>query len=257
MKTTLATIAAALVFLAPPVTGQPGGAPPRTPPPTPDRMVLQQRRQETVQSLQELTNQVRKMNEAMQRDKVPQSYQRMGAQMQEACARLGDVQRLMAVHESKLEGDVKPGRLEAIDRVEERFRVMAREMEEAQHTLRYLATMKERKCDPLPADEAEMVRARNQELAEHVVRVNERLRSLGEWSDATDAPVNARETVRTMAQLQERLRTMAEACDNMRNDSTLNGDRERLREMDRLHDRLHVTLREMEESAEALPQAFE
>lgn len=256
MKSSLATIAAALVLLAPSAMGQPGGAPRRTPP-TPDRMVLQQRRQETIQETNELMNRMRKTNEAMQAKKAPEPYRRIGSQMQEACATLGDLQRLMNVHESKLDGDAKPGRLQAVDRVQERLRVTAREMEEAQQTLRYLSMMEERKCDPLPADEAEQVRARNQELAEHVVRVNERLRSLSEWGEATDAPVGAREAVRNMTKLQERLRTMAESCDNVRNDPTVNGDRERLREMDRLHDRLHVMLREQEEAAESLPQAFE
>jgi hypothetical protein len=255
MNTSLATIAAALLFLAPPAMGQQGGAPTQTPP-TPDRMVIQQRRQETIQQTNDLKVLIQKTNEAMDRQKSPEAYRSLGAQMQSACASLGDLQRLMGVHESKLEADAKPGRLEAIDRVEERVRVMAREMEEAQQTLRYLSTMKERKCDPLPADEAEQVRVRNQELAEHVVRVNERLRALKDWSEAKDAPVNSREAVRIMAQIQDHLRTMAESCDNMRNDPALNGDRERLREMDRLHDRLHVMLRELEEATESLPMSF-
>lgn len=255
MKISLATFAAALLLLAPSVQSQPGEAPKSTPP-TPDRMVLQQRRQETIQQTKELMMRIQKMNEAMDNQKAPGVYRAMGAELQKACGTLGDLQRLMGIHESKLEGDVKPGRLDAVDRVEERLRVSAREMEEAQQSLRYLSLMKERKCDPLPADEADQVRARNQELAEHVVRVNERLRSLKEWGESKDPPATSREAIRSMLQLQESLRAMAESSDNMRNDPALNGDRERLREMDRLHDRLHVMLRELEEASEALPRAF-
>lgn len=255
MRHSLAMVAVALFLLAPAAQSQTAGAADRTPP-APDPMVLKQRRQETVQQTDDLMLRIRKLNEAMEQQKASEALRAVGRGMQETCARLGQLQRRMAVHESKLEGDANRVRQGAVDRVQERLRVMARELEEAQQTVRYLSTMKQRQCDPLPADEAEQVRTRNQELAEHVVRINERVRTLQEWAAGKDAPSNAREAVRDVGQLHEQLRLMAESCDNMRNDTGLQGDRERLREMDRLHDRLHVMLRELEETTESLPQAF-
>lgn len=226
------------------------------PPPQPDRALIEQRRQETVQRMDHLMVLIRKLNETMDREKSHPALREIGRNMEQVCEGIGLMQRRLGVAETTpIVADV-PARVRAMDRVQERLRVMSRELEETQQVLRNVVRMEDRRGEASSVEERSQLGDRQRDLAEHVVRVALRLRALEEWSATPGAPHGAHDAVADMTQLHERLRVMVESFGQACRDKDLPRDRDRLHELDRLHDRLHVMLREVEEMTEVLPRGY-
>ncbi|MEK7317258.1 MAG: hypothetical protein AAB011_13845, partial [Candidatus Eisenbacteria bacterium] len=141
------------------------------------------------------------------------------------------------------------------DTVEAVYAAWNRELDEAHGVLQRLIAMQQRPGSPVDAAE-QMLRAQHQQEMEQVQeRVQERLRATVEWSKGDQIPVPAKEFAKDLALLRDRLRLMNQSCDKLVEDSQMELDRDRTREIERLRDRFRVMFRELEESSDALETA--
>ena len=197
-------------------------------------------------------SQLQQLNLRMAPMQVPQGFKDLGTGLGIACDRLRDADR----HVQALRDDpvfaVRPDRNVVVERLQDRLLVMNRELEEAHATLQRLVAMPVRPGSPLDAAE-QMIRAQHQQEVEQVQkRVDERLKALDAWSKGDGVVLPAKDLVKDAIAMRDRMRLLAQSCDKLSNDEQIELDRDRVREIDRVRDRVQVTLREIEEMADAL-----
>ena len=210
------------------------------------------RMQEMSAQLIRTQSQLQQLNLRMAPMQVPQGFKDLGTGLGIACDRLRDADR----HVQALRDDpvfaVRPDRNVVVERLQDRLLVMNRELEEAHATLQRLVAMPVRPGSPLDAAE-QMIRAQHQQEVEQVQkRVDERLKALDAWSKGDGVVLPAKDLVKDAIAMRDRMRLLAQSCDKLSNDEQIELDRDRVREIDRVRDRVQVTLREIEEMADAL-----
>lgn len=213
------------------------------------------RMQEMNARVMRLQQQVTQLNHRLLPMKMHEGFKNLGTGMAQACDRLQEMEqhRLRLAEDPALAGD--GGRTRAMRRLEDRLQVMNREMEEAHDALQGLVAMPERPGAPPDAAE-QMIRAqRQQEMEQVMTRTNERLRAAEAWSKGDKVSPAARELTKSLALMRDTLRKMNETCNAIAEDPVMEPDRDRLRQVDRIRDRLQVMTREIEEAADALEGA--
>lgn len=93
---------------------------------------------------------------------------------------------------------------------------------------------------------------RMQEMQQQMAGLMTRLRETNQWMVRENAMEQFRHMGQQMEQAGERLREMLRSMDGLHKDPALQGDRDRLREMDRLRDRLHDMQRDLDQAHDAL-----
>jgi len=81
-----------------------------------------------------------------------------------------------------------------------------------------------------------------------------RMRELNQWMEQKGSQEAFRDMGQHMAQAGERMQLMLRKMDQICQDPAMQRDRDRLRDMDRLHDRLRTMVREMDEAHRMLRQ---
>ncbi|HEU4724591.1 MAG TPA: hypothetical protein VFU59_04740 [Candidatus Eisenbacteria bacterium] len=210
------------------------------------------RMQEMAARMMRMQAQVQQLNQRIAAMPVPQGYKDLAIGLGIACERLREMER----HSSELRdqaGAAAAGiQARAIDRLQDRLQVMNREMDETHEGLQRLIVMEARPGAPVDAAE-QMRRAQHQQEMEQVMtRVQERIKALDAWSKGGQVPAAAKEFVKDLTLLRDRLRMMNQTCDKLVEDPQVELDRDRTREIERLRDRFRVVFRELEESSDAL-----
>ncbi|HET9952235.1 MAG TPA: hypothetical protein VFS09_10620 [Candidatus Eisenbacteria bacterium] len=199
-----------------------------------------------------LQTQLQQLNQRMMTMQVHQSFKDLGAGMGQMCTGLQQMERHMQQLREDPAFAQKQERVGSMQRLEDRARVMSREMEEAHEGLDRLVAMPARPGPPPDADE-QLVRAQHQqEIEQDQKRADERLKALESWSKGDGILIPARDLTKDLLQLRDRVRLLSRDCDRLSEDPQIELDRDRLREIDRVRDRLRVILREIEESANTL-----
>jgi hypothetical protein len=96
---------------------------------------------------------------------------------------------------------------------------------------------------------------RMQETMRHMERVMSAVRQNNRWMDQNHVQNGFRRMGRELEGAGERLQVMLHEMERLCEGSEMRGDRDRLRQMDRLQERLHVLIREMDETRETLRNA--
>ena len=210
------------------------------------------RMQEMTARMARLQSQLQQLNLRLVPMQVPQGYKELGTGLGIACDKLREADR----HLQQLRDDpafaTRPDRNLVAERLQDRLYVMNRELEESHATLQRLVAMPVRPGSPLDAAE-QMIRAQHQQEVEQVQkRVDERLKALDAWSKGDGVVVPAKDLVRDAMLIRDRMRQLTQSCDKLAEDSQIELDRDRVREIDRVRDRVQVMLREVEELADAL-----
>jgi hypothetical protein len=201
-----------------------------------------------------LQSQLQQLNQRMIPMPVAQGFKDLGAGLGLTIDRLRDADR----HVQALRDDPtfasRPMCDRTVDRIQDRLYVMTREIDEAHATLQRLVAMPVRPGSPLDAAE-QMIRAQHQQEVDQVLQNTvERLKSLEAWSKGDGVAAPAKDLVRDALQLRDRMRQLGQTCDKLAEDSQIELDRDRVREIDRVRDRVQVMLREIQEMADALEE---
>lgn len=199
-----------------------------------------------------LQSQLQQLNQRMLTMQVHPGFKDLGAGMGQMSAGL----QTMEKHMQQLREDPafaqKQDRARSMERLEDRARVMTREMEEAHEGLQRLVAMPARPGPPPDAAE-QMIRAQHQqEIEQDQKRADERLKALESWSKGDGILIPARDLTKDLLQIRDRARLLSRDCEKLSEDPQMELDRDRVREIDRVRDRLRVILREVEESAYTL-----
>lgn len=215
----------------------------------------QARMQEMAARMMRLQSQVQQLNQRLAPMQTLQGFKDIGIGLGISCERLRDMERHAAQLREQAGDGTAVERTRAIDRLQDRLQVMNRELDEAHDGLQRLIAMPQRPGSPVDAAE-QMIRAQHQQEMEQVqARVQERLRAIDEWAKGDQVPAPAKEFAKDQTTLRDRLRLMNQSCDKLVEDSQMELDRDRTREIERLRDRFRVMLRELEESSDALETA--
>ena len=249
---TRAFFAAALVLaltaasVAPAVAASPAGAGAAT------QATRDARMQELSAQMMRLQSQLQQLNLRLAPMQVPPGYKELGTGLGIACDKLRDADRhIQALRDDPAFG-ARPDRNVVIERLQDRLLVMDRELEEAHATLQRLVAMPVRPGSPLDAAE-QMIRAQHQQEIEQVQkRVDERLKALDAWSKGDGVVLPAKDLVKDATVLRDRMRQLSQSCEKLATDEQIELDRDRVREIHRVRDRVQVMLREIEEMADAL-----
>ncbi|HEU4333104.1 MAG TPA: hypothetical protein VFT32_01295 [Candidatus Eisenbacteria bacterium] len=244
-------IAAAIALMA----ASSATAQPASPGTAAQQVIRQARMQEMNAQMARVQNQLMQLNQRLLPMPVHQGFKDLGGNMAQVWERL----RVMETHREQLQaepviaGDCE--RLRAMERVQDRLRVMNREMTEAFDALSVVVAMPARPGSPPDAAE-QMVRAQRQQETEQVInRTNERLKALDAWSKEDRVLAPAKELTKDVLLLRDRLTQMKKACDRIAEDPAMEPDRDRLREVNHVRHRLEAMFRETEEFCEALESA--
>lgn len=215
----------------------------------------QSRMQEMAARMMRLQSQVQQLNQRLAPMQTLQGFKDIGIGLGISCERLREMERHAAQLREQAGAGAAVERTRAIDRLQDRLQVMNRELDEAHGGLQRLIAMPQRPGSPVDAAE-QMIRAQHQQEMEQVqARVQERLRAVDEWAKGDQIPTPAKEFAKDLTMLRDRLRLMNQSCDKLVEDSQMELDRDRTREIERLRDRFRVMLRELEESGDALETA--
>ena len=211
--------------------------------------------QEMSAQMTRLQSQIQQLNQRLLPMKVHAGFKDLGANMALVCDHL----REMEQHRLRLAEDPafrdEGERLRAMERIENRLQVMNREMAEAHDALQALVVMPERPGSPPDAAE-QMIRAQRQrEVEQAMKRSGDRLQALDTWAKGDKVSAAAKDMTKDLLQLQNRLRQWNQTCDKISEDPAMEPDRDRLREVDRIRDRVQVMFREVEETSDALEAA--
>lgn len=199
-----------------------------------------------------LQSQLQQLNQRMLTMQVHQSLKDLGAGSGQLCTGLQQMERHMQQLREDPAFAQKQDRVRSMERLEDRARVMNREMEEVHEGLQRLVAMPARPGPPPDAAE-QMIRAQHQQEVEQAQkRTDERLKSLESWSKGDGILIPARDLTKDLLQVRDRVRLLTRDCDRLSEDPQIELDRDRMREIDRVRDRLRVILREVEESADTL-----
>jgi hypothetical protein len=95
----------------------------------------------------------------------------------------------------------------------------------------------------------------HQEVTRRMEQLVDRVRETNRWMAQRKSAEGFRAMGREMEQAGERLREMLRQVDRLHQDPTVTRDLDRLRETDRLRDRLHDMERQMEQAHQALRKA--
>jgi hypothetical protein len=242
----ISIVALTAASLTPAETASPSGAGAAT------QAARDARMQEMSAQMIRLQSQLQQLNLRLVPMQVPQGFKDLGTGLGIACDRIRDADR----HVQALRDDpafaARPDRNLVVERLQDRLLVMNRELDEAHATLQRLVAMPVRPGSPLDAAE-QMIRAQHQQEVEQVQkRVDERLKALDAWSKGDGVLLPAKDLVKDATAMRDRMRQLAQSCDKLCNDEQIELDRDRVREIDRVRDRVQVMLREIEEMADAL-----
>lgn len=244
-------IAAALALMA----ASPSWAQPAAPGTHAQQVIREARMQEMNAQRMRLQLQITQMNQRLLPMPVHQGFKDLGSQLSLVCERLQNMETHRAALQAEpvIAGDCE--RLRAMERVQDRLRVMNREMAEAFDALNVVVGMPARPGSPPDAAE-QMVRAQRQQETQQVIdRTNERLKALDLWSKEDRVMAPAKELTKDLLLLRDRLIQMKKACDKLAEDPAMEPDRDRLREVNHVRHRLEAMFRETEEFCEALESA--
>jgi len=139
-----------------------------------------------------------------------------------------------------------------LDRFQWRMGAMTRELEEAQQALRFVAEREGKTGDAPVSAEQVHVGGQQRDMERRMEALKTHVEELNAWMVERQGRPEFQETGRDMAQVRDRVQTMLLDMIRLRQGGT--PDREQLREMDRLQDRLEVTMRELMEAHESLTQ---
>lgn len=210
------------------------------------------RMQEMAARMMRLQSQVQQLNQRIAPMATLQGYKDLALGLGIACERLRDMERHASELREQAGPAAAPAHTRALDRLQDRLQVMNREMDETHDGLQRLIAMAERPGAPVDAAE-QMRRAQHQQEMEQVqARVQARTRALEAWSKGGQVPAAAKDLVKDLVGLRDRIRMMNQTCDKLVEDPQVELDRDRTREIERLRDRFRVVLRELEESSDAL-----
>lgn len=248
----MVALTASVAWAQPRQGGPPGGSPgggPQTPPSA--AMQRQQHQQmEMATRSEQAMNRMRELDRWMAEHATRSEWRETNRAMEQAMERL----RAMDERVGKLAGEPEfrndRARLHEMDRLQDRFRASAREMEECHEGIRRMVQEQRAQGAPAASGDRDRLRDRQKDLTQRMETLEGRARELQTWMNANRTRGEWTATAGDMDQIRDRLRTMLHQTDRLCEDPDM--DRERLRDMDRLQDRLHVMTREIDEAYDAL-----
>lgn len=245
MKVFLFAVALA-VFAASSAAESRFGPPPAGMPPE----VHAQRHAELDAVMDCLSADVREMEEGLAQRQVRPEYQRINRAQRQQVDCLRTLEQRMEALQNEREFRNNRARLAEMDRFQDRMRVLALGMEESQAALRRLSFADDAAGSAAPQEEQarvmeqhRMIRQRLQDLGTHCTGLNA-------WLVEKGARKELLETGQDLEHYREQLRLTHRELDLIHAEGPTS--RDRMRDLDRMQDRMRSQLREMEEAHESL-----